>query len=339
MKKSRLAAALMSALFLLPIASGCNENAEKHSTRELFAMDTVMSLSAYGERCEEATLAAEEEIKRLDALLSTGSSDSETGRINSGETVTMSDDTASLFSRSVEIYEMTGGAYDMSLYPLTVLWGFCGDNPAVPDEESIKKTMLLCGSDKIKSDGSTLTLSEGQGIDFGGIAKGYTSSRIMEIFKSFGCSGGIVSLGGNVQCFGTKPDGSLWRCGIADPSSPDDGMAGLLTLTDRSVITSGGYQRYFEEGNVRYHHIIDPSTGHPANSGLSSVTVISGDAALADGLSTACFVMGKEKSLALQRASDDKFELVLISDDGEITITKGLKDCFSSDREYSVAEG
>ena len=116
-------------------------------------------------------------------------------------------------------------------------------------------------------------------------------------------------------------------------------MAGLLTLTDRSVITSGGYQRYFEEGNVRYHHIIDPSTGHPANSGLSSVTVISRDAALADGLSTACFVMGKEKSLALQRASDDKFELVLISDDGEITITKGLKDCFSSDREYSVAEG
>ena len=326
MKKSRLAAALMSALFLLPIASGCNENAEKHSTRELFAMDTVMSLSAYGERCEEATLAAEEEIKRLDALLSTGSSDSETGRINSGETVTMSDDTASLFSRSVEIYEMTGGAYDMSLYPLTVLWGFCGDNPAVPDEESIKKTMLLCGSDKIKSDGSTLTLSEGQGIDFGGIAKGYIGDKMTEVLESKGVVSAVINLGGNVICIGGKTDEDDFVIGVETPFSDRKEITGKINARDKTLVTSGVYERRIEVDGKTYHHILDTKTGWPAETDLDAVTLTAdkGHSGDIDALSTICLIKGYEAASKLIEVTDG-VEAVFILKDGTTEQTSGME--------------
>ena len=326
MKKSRLAAALMSALFLLPIASGCNENAEKHSTRELFAMDTVMSLSAYGERCEEATLAAEEEIKRLDALLSTGSSDSETGRINSGETVTMSDDTASLFSRSVEIYEMTGGAYDMSLYPLTVLWGFCGDNPAVPDEESIKKTMLLCGSDKIKSDGSTLTLSEGQGIDFGGIAKGYIGDKMTEVLESKGVVSAVINLGGNVICIGGKTDEDDFVIGVETPFSDRKEITGKINARDKTLVTSGVYERRIEVDGKTYHHILDTKTGWPAETDLDAVTLTAdkGHSGDIDALSTICLIKGYEAASKLIEDTDG-VEAVFILKDGTTEQTSGME--------------
>lgn len=339
MKKRITAAISVMTVITALVFSGCAEEEENSYTRELFAMDTVMYVTAYGKGCEKATQAAVDEIQRLDSLLSVGDPESEISRINSGETVRLSGDTKTLAERSLDLYEQTEGAYDMSLFPLMELWGFTGDNPAVPSDSEIEKTLRLCGSDKVNIENGTITLAEGRGIDLGGIAKGYTGSRIMEIFKENGITSGIISLGGNVQCSGIKPDGSPWRCGITDPESPDDGsLLGVLTLTDRAVVTSGGYQRYFDEGGTRYHHIMDPSTGRPADSGLTSVTVISPDGTLADGLSTACFVMGKERSLALWRTSDEEFELVLVSSDGSMTITSGIADCFSSNREYSVAE-
>ena len=165
----------------------------------------------------------------------------------------------------------------------------------------------------------------------------------MEIFASYNIDGAIISLGGNVQCMGLKPssDGSggkvQWRTGIQRPDY-GDGYLGILTLTDKAIITSGGYERYFEENGEVYHHILDPKTGYPAKSGLTSVTIVSADGTLADGLSTSCFILGKDKAIAYWKAHQYAFDMILLTDEGDLLITKPLADAFTSDFDYSIIE-
>ena len=192
--------------------------------------------------------------------------------------------------------------------------------------------MQRVGADKLTWDESTktLTLGDKQEIDLGGIAKGFTSSRIMEIFKKDGVTCGMVSLGGNVHLLGTKQDGSAWRVGIQDPNNTDD-MLGVLEANDCAVITSGAYERNFEKDGVTYHHIIDPATGKPSNSGLTSVTIVSKDGTLADGLSTSLFVMGKDKAIAYWKQHADEFDTILVDKDRNVYITEGIAGNFSPD--------
>lgn len=309
-------------------------------TRELFAMDTYMSVTAYGERAEEAVNAAVDEIKRLDALLSVGDENSLIYRLNHGESVTVSEDITFLTEKSKWIYDRTEGAYDITIYPLMQLWGFTGSHQTVPTEEDVSQTLLLCGFDKLNSKDGIPQPENGQGIDFGGIAKGYTSQRIMDIFGEYKVVSGVVSLGGNVQCYGTKTDGSWWRCGITDPDHPQDSsyLSGVVRVKDKAVITSGSYERFFEENGKTYHHIMDPQTGYPAESGLKSVTIISEDGTLADGLSTACFVMGKERSVSFWREHSQLFDMILITEHNDIFITAGIKDYFTSDEPCKIIE-
>ena len=309
-------------------------------SRDIFAMDTYMTVTAYGERAKEAADAAEAEIRRLEALLSVGDSGSEVYQINHNGSGRLSEDTAALFKVSGQVYNDTDGAYDITVYPLMKLWGFTGDVQAVPSAEDIAAAVADSGFSKLTYVDGILTLGKNQGIDFGAIAKGYTGDRIMDIFRQYGVESGIVSLGGNVQCHGTKPDGSLWRCGITDPENPEDtsSLLGIVSVRDKAVITSGGYERYFVDDatGAAYHHIMNPHTGYPADSGLVSVTIISSDGTLADALSTACFVMGEENALAYWRANSSRFDMVLMNEDGEIVITEGIEDSFSSGREFRV---
>ena len=172
-------------------------------------------------------------------------------------------------------------------------------------------------------------------IDLGGIAKGYTSSRIMDIFKENGITSGLVNLGGNVQALGTKTDGSNWRVAVQSPDDTEDYL-GVLSIQDKAVITSGGYERYFEQDGVTYHHIIDPKTGYPAKNGLVSVTIVSSDGTLADGLSTSLFIMGEEKAAEFWKAHSNEFEAIFVTDDGTIYVTEGLKDSFTTDLDMKV---
>lgn len=312
----------------------------EHVTREIFAMDTYMSLTAYGEKAEEAVAAAIDEINRLDVLLSVGDEGSIVYKLNHGESVADSEDIAYLTEKSEWIYENTNGAYDITIYPLMQLWGFTGDKQAVPSENDIKKTLTVCGFKKLDINSGIPQPQDGQGIDFGGIAKGYTSGRIMDIFREYDIDCGVVSLGGNVQCCGTKPDGSLWRCGITNPDNPNDisSLSGVVSVRDKAVVTSGGYERFFEENGKTYHHIMDPKTGYPAESGLKSVTIVSSDGTLADGLSTACIVIGKDIAVSLWRENPELFDMILITDSGEIFITSGIEDSFTSDRPFEVVK-
>ena len=150
----------------------------------------------------------------------------------------------------------------------------------------------------------------------------------MEIFRENGVENGILSLGGNVQALGTKPDGSLWRVGLQDPAD-ERALFATLELADKAVITSGAYERNFEQNGITYHHIIDPRTGYPAESGLSSVTIVSDDGTLADGLSTALYIMGKEAAVEFWRSNRDDFDMVLLADDGAVTVSAGIADALT----------
>ena len=175
----------------------------------------------------------------------------------------------------------------------------------------------------------------GMEIDLGGIAKGYTSSRIMEIFKEYDVDSGLVNLGGNVQTYRTKTDGSKWRVAVQSPEDESQ-YIGVIDVSDKAVITSGGYVRYFEQDGKIYHHIIDPATGYPAESGLKSVTIVSDDGTLADGLSTSLFIMGKDKACEFWKAHSDEFDFVLLTDDDNMYISAGIAADYSSDHEYEV---
>ena len=276
-----------------------NASDDAEAVRDVFAMDTYMTVKAYGSNGDAAVDAAVDEINRLDALLSTGKKDSEIGQINANNGGQLSEDGAVLMERSLELYKSTNGAFDVAIYPVMKAWGFTDGNYQVPDADTLKATLELVDPSLIDYDKETSTVSfkkDGVQIDLGGIAKGYTSSRIMDIYKEKGVTSGLVNLGGNAQVFGTKPDGSLWRVAVQSPDSEDEYL-GVLETKDKAIITSGGYERYFEKDGVTYHHIIDPSTGYPADNGLISVTIVSADGTLADGLSTSLFVMGKDKAI------------------------------------------
>ena len=317
-----------------------NASDDAEAVRDVFAMDTYMTVKAYGSNGDAAVDAAVDEINRLDALLSTGKKDSEIGQINANNGGQLSEDGAVLMERSLELYKSTNGAFDVAIYPVMKAWGFTDGNYQVPDADTLKATLELVDPSLIDYDKETSTVSfkkDGVQIDLGGIAKGYTSSRIMDIYKEKGVTSGLVNLGGNAQVFGTKPDGSLWRVAVQSPDSEDEYL-GVLETKDKAIITSGGYERYFEKDGVTYHHIIDPSTGYPADNGLISVTIVSADGTLADGLSTSLFVMGKDKAIDYWRAHSDEFDMILLTDDEKLYVSEGIKDSFTSDREFEIVE-
>lgn len=308
-------------------------------TREIFAMDTVMTVTAYGDRAKEAVQAADEEIKRLDALFSVGNASSDIAGLNENASAVVSEETCELISRSKELYQSTGGALNIAVYPLMEVWGFTSGEYRVPEQKELDEILTRMDVEKISCNEGTgkVTLPEGMGIDLGAIAKGYSSARLMDVFASYDVTSAIVSLGGNVQALGNKPDGTKWRVAVEDPFAEEgDSYAGILEIKDQAVITSGAYERYFEQGGKRYHHIIDPATGYPAENGLASVTVVSQDGTLADALSTALFVMGKERALSYWKEHANEFDVILIEENKDMTITEGLQDCFSSQKSFSV---
>lgn len=322
--------------------SSTQSSSQLSSRQEIFAMDTYMTLTGYGENCEEAVSAAIEEIERLDELLSVGKENSEISAINTNGNGKVSEDTEIMLKESLSLYETTEGAFDITVYPLMEAWGFTSDDFHVPESGEIEAILKTVDSSAIKYDpaSKTIELDDGQGVDFGGIAKGYASGRVMEIFEQYDLTSGMVSLGGNVHCYSTKTDGSLWRVGIVKPDSveSDTDILGVVSVKDKAVITSGGYERFFEdeETGKTYHHILDPETGYPAESGLISVTIVSENGMLADGLSTSLFIMGLEKAENYWQQYGDTFEMILMDENGTVYITEGLKQNFSTEFPLSV---
>ena len=338
--------ALLAALLLAGTLAACGgQEAREMQTTQIFAMDTVMALRAAGGETEAALQAAEEEIYRLDEELSRTREDSAVSRLNSAPAGTAADvgtELYDLIARALDFSAATDGAFDITLAPVSSAWGFTEDAYRVPAQTELDALLAHVGADHVHLEGEgSVSLDEGTRIDLGAIAKGYASDRMAEIFQSHGVTHGIVDLGGNTWVCGGNLEGEPWQIGIQDPARESGALAGILQATDAFAVTSGGYQRYFEEDGVTYHHIIDPATGRPAESGLTSVTVVAdgtvGNGTMCDALSTALFVMGEERALDLWRSGVYDFDLVLVTADGRLLVTDGIADRFQPDETAGYA--
>lgn len=351
--KKRVALSTITFGLLLLSVNGCSRyrngagnetaveaKAEQQCSKNLFAMDTYMTVTAYGEQSERAVNAAIDEINRIEQLVSTGIAESEIAILNQKGTIQLSKESAGMVSEAMKLYKQTDGAFDITIYPIMEEWGFTTGKYKVPEKEKLTELLAYVDTGKVllMEDSTVSFAKEGMKLDLGGIAKGFTSSRIMELFQEYGITSGIVNLGGNVQVLGTKRNGEPWRVAIEDPQDSTTTL-GVLEITDKAVITSGGYERKFENEGVTYHHIIDPATGYPADSGLSSVTIVSNNGTLADGLSTSLFIMGKEKAIHYWKQHKEDFDFVLETDEGELIITENIAKEFVTDAQMTVVKG
>lgn len=326
MRKLFLSVIFSAAIFFSSCAA---EKAPAEKT--VFAMDTYMKLTAYGDSAENALNISEEKIAELEKLWSVTDEDSEIYAVNhsGGEAVPIGKDTAELLTLSLEISEKTGGALDCTMYPILKEWGFTTGEYKIPSDEKIAELLQNTGYEKIAYDGTSVTLPADFQIDLGAVGKGFTGDLLADIMRENGVTSALLDLGGNIQTVGSKPDGTPWKIGLRSPFG--DGLFGVLELSDKAAVTSGGYERYFvgEDGET-YWHILDPKTGKPARSGIVSATAVGENGGVCDALSTSLFVMGIEKSEIFwrQNSTEMNFEMILVTEDGKIYITEGLENSF-----------
>lgn len=292
---------ILPILLLISLLMGCAAS-EPCAQQTVFCMDTVMDIQIWGKDCRQAMEAVVELLQDLEKTWSATDEASLLSELNRGEGKP-NDRQQALLDQALALRDRTGGAFDPQLGNVIALWGFYDDAYRVPGSEELKNAMLH------------------PKWDLGAVVKGYAGSRIGALLENYEVDRAMINLGGNVQTYGSKPDGQSWKVGIQNPAGGD--ALGVLSVTGTmAVVTSGDYQRYFELDGVRYHHILDPKTGLPADGGLRSVTVICADGTVADGLSTALFVMGLEDACAFWRANRD-FEAVFLLTDGSIYATEG----------------
>ena len=235
---------------------------------------------------------------------------------------------------AMDLCRRTGGALDLSIYPVVRAWGFTTGDYQVPSDDDLATLTALVDYTRIDYDPASgaVSLPEGMEIDLGSVAKGYAGREAAQLLRQAGVSSALLNLGGNIQTVGSRPDGDPWQIGVKDPSTGQPMM--VLSIRDQAVVTSGGYERYFQQDGRTYWHIIDPATGRPAESGLRSVTIVGDDGLVCDGLSTALFVMGLERAAQFWAGSDD-FEAIFVTDDGSVYLTQGLTDRFALTQDHA----
>lgn len=283
---------------ILAMALLCLSGCSVHTQKTVFAMDTVMDLQVWGADSEKAVQALQQMITETENTWSAVKADSLIARLNRGETAQHE-----LLKQVQALSARTKGAFDPNLGAAIALWGFRNKEYYVPTSQQLETAL----QEKIW--------------DLGGAVKGYTGALAVQLLDEMNIDRAILNLGGNIQTYGQKPDGTPWSVAIQNPDGGDH--LGILSVVGTAaVVTSGDYQRYFEKDGVRYHHILDPKTGSPANSGLCAVTVVCRDGLTADVLSTALYVMGLEQAIAHWRESDD-FQAVFVTDAGKLYATDG----------------
>jgi thiamine biosynthesis lipoprotein len=301
------------------------------------AMGTLMAHKIYGLYAGDCLEAIQFEIEHLEAIFSRFIATSEISRINQSagiKPVEVSNDTFALIKNAIDLSTRCNGLYDITISPLVQLWGIGKAVNRIPDKPSIQKVLGLVDYRDLhlNAEQQTVFLSKpGQAIDLGGIAKGYASEKIIQLYRIYGIQSAYANLGGNVIAYGTKLDGSPWRVGIQHPRN-EESLIGSISIKNQAVVTSGDYQRYMIAADGRcYHHILDPRTGYPAASGLISVSIVSGDAILADVLSTAILIAGLERGLDILTEFPDT-EAVLVNQDLDVFVTNGLINFIQTDQ-------
>lgn len=343
--KGRLSLLLAGVLAAGAVLTGCGgEQKVSSQSSQVFAMDTVMLLTVYGDQAQQGLDQAEQTIQKLEKLWSATDENSEIWALNhsGGNWVELSEDTREILSRGLELCALTDGALDLTAYSAVQAWGFPTGAYRVPDEAELEQLVGTIDYTQVELDDNQARLPEDMSLDLGAVAKGRLGEVLSQDLKELGVTSALLELGGNIQTVGTKPDGSRWRVGIQDPNSQEGGYLAIVEVADQAVVTSGDYQRCFEQDGQTYCHIMDPATAAPADSGVDSVSIVGSDGTVCDALSTALFVMGEEKGAQFWKDHPElDFEAIFVSQDGTIAVTEGLEEHFTladgcQDREVTV---
>jgi len=305
---------------LVLVLSGCGA-APRHASS--FALDTICQVTVYSEKDAQHLDDALALIDRQEAVLSRHASKSLAYRLNTERQLDADPDFLALLELAQEVSDLTGGAFDIMLGTVSDLWDFTGENPHVPAQTEIKDALLQSGMAHLQISGDTVSISENAQMDLGGIAKGWIADKTAQYLIDQGVSSAIVNLGGNVVLIGSRPDGADFTVGIQKPFDVNGAILAQVRAQDCAVVTSGVYQRSFVQDNKRYHHVLDPKTGFPAQTDLLSATVVCADAARADALSTAFLILGREQALALAQTLQG-VEVILVDEAMQVYYTPGL---------------
>lgn len=299
---------------------GCKQNVYPISKTE-FMLDTVITITIYDGN-SDALNGAVTLCKNYENLLSKTVQSSDVYKINhSNNTPTdVSPDTAELLKTALDIAKTSNGAFDPTILPLVEIWDV-RNRTTPPSETEIKDSLDYVNHNNVIIDSTAVTVKENAKIDLGGIAKGFIADKVKQYLKSKGVTSAVINLGGNTLLIGSK-QGENFSVGLQKPFGKNGELSAVLNLTDKTVVTSGIYQRYFKFDNKIYHHIIDPKTGYPSDNEITSVTVITDSSTVADGLSTACLNLGVDEGTKL--AKQYNAELIFIDTNGNLILTDGL---------------
>ncbi|SHJ70317.1 FAD:protein FMN transferase [Paramaledivibacter caminithermalis] len=336
--KHRIIVALSIAILIISIATGCSNNIKRVNNQPVskteFVLGTVATIKIYDNASEEVFNKAFGKLREIDKKMSINIDNSEVIAINSNagkDFVKVSDDTFYVIKRGKYFSQLSEGKFDISIGPLVKLWNIGTEYAKVPTEEEIENKKSLIDYNNVilnESEKSVMLKKEGMMLDLGGIAKGYGADEVVNILKENNIKHAIINLGGNIFAYGNKQDGTPWNIGVQDPNLSRGNHIGIVQASDQTVVTSGVYERYFEEDGKRYHHILDPYIGYPVENNLAGISIIARSSIDADSLSTAAFVLGLDKGIELIEKLDNA-DAIFITNDSKVYITSGLKGKFN----------
>ncbi|CDB00820.1 putative uncharacterized protein [Lachnospiraceae bacterium CAG:215] len=306
------------------VCYGKMQKPEEPITATAFKLNTVVKVTIYDSQDEKILQDALALCDKYEKIFSRTRTDSEIYLLNEGKLpqedgyYILSEECAELIEKGLYYSELSGGAFDITIEPLSSLWDFTSGEKQIPDPQTLAEAQKHVGYEKVELKGNKIRFQEdGMGLELGAIAKGYIADKIKAFLISKGIESAVIDLGGNVLCIGGRPDGEAFRVGIQKPFADRNETVATAGIRDRSVVSSGIYERYFEKDGKLYHHILNPKSGYPYENGLTAVTILSDESVDGDGLSTVCFALGLEKGLELINSLPDT-QAVFITEDGEL---------------------
>jgi len=296
--------------------------------KTFFALGTINLIKLFDNTKENVLEQAVARVLEIEDRMSAFKQDSDISQISKNAGLgyqRIHKDTFRLIQKAVEFGKLSNGAFDITIRPLVELWGINKKGSFVPSDTEIQETLPLVNYQDIQLNRRSRSVSlknSGQAFDLGGIAKGYAADEVRRILRKNGIRSAMINLGGNVMAIGKRPDGKPWQIGIQNPLEPTGQFLGVLSIANKTIVTSGCNERFFIKDGIRYHHILDPRTGRPAQSSLLSVTAVCTCSTDADALTTALFILGPEKGMPLLRKM--QAEAIFVFEDLSVTVSQGL---------------
>ncbi len=330
-------------VFTLLSITGCSKKTSSPISRSEILMGTIIKVTIFDSSNEKVLDEVFNKIKELESTLSINANGTLIDKINESAGVApvkVDDDTYNLISKGIEYSNLSNGLFDISIGPLVKLWSIGLPEAKVPSKEEINEKLPLIDFNNIELNDTNKTIflkKSGMLLDLGGIAKGYTADKISDILAENNIKNALIDLGGNIYTHGTKITGDDWKVGIQDPFSERGEIIGSITISNKSIVTSGIYERFIEKDGIKYHHILSPETGYPYDNDLAGITIISNKSIDGDALSTSVFAMGLKDGINFVEKLEN-IEAIFVTKDKRVHITSGLKDNFVITNESFVLE-